>query len=76
MLHNLYKISEFLFVSVIFKYIILKWVAEQIIRFSKWMLVRTERETAIWTHYRSRALEQGHKSNSPIDCDEGKCIII
>jgi hypothetical protein len=76
MLHTLYKIVEFLFVSVIFKYIILKWVAEQIMRFFKWIFVRTERDIAIWKHYRSRALKEGHESKSPLGCGEDSCSVL
>jgi len=38
--------------------------------------VKTEREFAIWMHYKNKALNKGHNHKRIEDCDDGKCLII
>jgi hypothetical protein len=72
----IFNVIEFLVVTVFFKYILLRWVAEKLAKYFQQFFVRTERETAIWLHYRNRALGIGHQHKTPIRCSEGLCRIV
>lgn len=45
---------EFLVGTVVIKYIIVKWVAEQIKKLFVIIFVRSKREVAIWLHYENK----------------------
>ena len=53
-----------------------KYVFNPILKWLKSLLVRTERETAIWIHHKNRRDKTGHKHRSPIECEDGQCRII
>lgn len=69
----LYQIAEFLLVTVLFKYIILRWIAEKLGKFLKSQLVRTRVHVVYWIHYREKALGHGHQYASPEVCRDGVC---
>ncbi len=70
------SVGEFLLFTVVFKYIIVHWIAEQLVRIFKYFFVRSKREVAIWIHYRNQAMNKGHKHDTPIDCEDEWCRII
>lgn len=70
------KLGEFLFFTVIIKYIVLKWVAERLLTMFKRFFVTTERAAAIWMHYVNQALNKGHRHDTPIDCEDDRCRIV
>lgn len=45
---------EFLFVTVIFRYMVLPWCAKLCAAFIKRCLLKTEEELAIWLHFKNR----------------------
>lgn len=65
MLHSLFNLVssaiEFILFTVIVKYIIGKWIAEQILKLFKRYVLRTESDVAKWLHYRNKALHKGDK---------------
>ena len=67
---------EFLFVTIIFKVIIVRWLAEQLLKIFKKFFVKTNRDIAIWIHYYNRALNKGHQHKTPVICDEGGCSLV
>jgi hypothetical protein len=65
-------LAEWFIVAVVFKFIILKWVAEKTKALFMKLFVRTEHDMAIWLHYRNRAMNKGHQH--PLEkCDDGRC---
>lgn len=81
---NFTQLIEFILIYVIFRGIFSKWIAKKLViyifdpmgRFIKHSLIRTERDVAIWMHYKNKALHKGHNHHDPIKCRDGKCIII
>lgn len=69
------QLIEFVFITVIFKAIIVHALADYIMKHSKTWFQKSERRAAIWLHYQSRALELGHAHKSVLHCDEGKCAV-
>ena len=41
-------------------------------RIKKW-LIRNEKDLAIWLHYQNKAMNNGHRDKTPIECEQGKC---
>ncbi len=39
-------------------------------------LIRSQREAAIWLHYRNKAHDKGHQHKNPIICKDDKCRFI
>lgn len=63
---------EWFIVAVVFKFIILKWVAEKTKAIFKLLLIRTARDMAIWLHFMNKAMNKGHQHPQP-KCDDGQC---
>lgn len=64
------SIVDFIIVAVILKVIIAHWLAERILSFSKELFHSTDRNLAIWMHYK-----EGHLTSSVLRCVDGKCTI-
>lgn len=64
---------EFVVVTVIFKVIIVHWLADKLLALLKFILVRSERQAVIWVHYYDKALGRAHKYPSPMECQDGLC---
>jgi len=81
---NFTQFTEFIVIYVIFRGIFSKWLGAKLVdyvfnpfgRFLKKRLIKTERDVAIWMHYRNRALHKGHAHHDPITCRDGMCILI
>ena len=59
------------------------WLVEKIVAFGikitsrlERRLVKTERETLEWIHYRNRAAKLGHKQKTTHHCQDGDCKLI
>lgn len=70
------SLAEFFVFTILIKYVITKWIAQQFVSFFARLFVKTEREEAIWKHYQDKALRNGHKKKTPIKCDEGLCVLL
>lgn len=66
---------EWFIVVVVFKFIILKWVADQTKALFIKIFVRTEYDLAVYLHYRNKAMNKGHHHPIAV-CDDDKCIKI
>lgn len=51
-------------------------IAEKLTLVAERKLVKSEREAALWWHFRSRAAKQGHRPKDPIQCADDRCIEI
>lgn len=67
---------NFLFLTIIVKYIVVRWIAEQFVKVFGKLFVKSDREAAIWEHHRYRALQEGHAPKNPSSCIDGNCKII
>lgn len=76
MFEHIKMLVEFLVITVFLKYIVLRWVAEKLAKLFMHFFVRTEREAAIWLHYRNKAMHRGHQHHTPVECYEGRCRVI
>lgn len=72
LLGNAGSLAEWFIVAVVFKFIILKWVADKTKALFMLIFVRTERDMAVWLHYRNKAMNKGHQHRIA-NCDDGKC---
>lgn len=80
---NLSELIHYIIIYVIFRGIFSKWLAgkfvdvlfEPIVDFFKKRLIKTERDVAIWMHYKNKARHQGHNHN-PHECRDGRCILL
>lgn len=78
------QLIAWLIVGVIFRGVFSKWLGVQMTKrffapLFRWLqrkLIKTERDVAIFIHYRNRALNKGHDSHNPVLCKEGRCIIL
>lgn len=78
------EIIEFVFVFVIIRGVFSKWLGSKIVKYIfkplakiiKHRLIKSERDVAIWLHYRNKALKKGHHHDDPIACNDGKCILL
>lgn len=61
------------FITVVIKYIVVQWFADQLGHFMHWLLVKTERDIIIWTHYQKHVMRNGHKPKTPGACQDDKC---
>lgn len=68
-----WKTLELFIGTVIVKYIILHWVADQIQKWFKRIVIRTKQQAILWVHYREKAMGHGHKYKSPETCQDGVC---
>ena len=66
-------IFDFLIVTIIFKYIIVHWIAEKCMKAFKFMIVKTKSEAISWIHYSEGSSGNGHKSSTPYNCEDGYC---
>jgi hypothetical protein len=69
------NVVEFIVVGVILKIIVAHWIAERIQKYAISLFSRTERRSAIWNHYRSRAFGRGHESSDILECHEHTCSL-
>lgn len=46
---------------------------ELAVKYAKVVLVRSQREAALWVHYYNHSARSGHTDKSPIVCMQGKC---
>lgn len=60
------------FLTSLFK----RFLLEPIANWFKHHFIRTEREMAIWLHYKNKALNKGHHHHHLEDCNDGMCKII
>lgn len=67
---------DFVIFTVLVKYVIGRWLAEWFVKIFKKVFVKSQRETAIWLHYRNRALHKGHRHKTPLECEDGGCVLI
>lgn len=76
-------IVEFFVVWVIWRGIVVRWFSEIIRKHAmepsgKWLrkyVIRSQREMAIWLHYRNKALNKGHQCRL-MECDDEWCRLI
>lgn len=54
----IYKLGEFFIGTIVIKYIIVKWVAEQCKVLFKKLFLRTERDLALFIHYQNKARQR------------------
>lgn len=73
MWQTLADIGEFIIVGVVFKYIILKWFADLLVKYAKQWFHANERNFAIWEHYRMNAFGKGHDNENILECGQGRC---
>lgn len=67
------NIAEFIVSVIIVKGIIAHYLIDLINKgLHKWFGT-TERKTAIWLHYKHRALGEGHQNDNVVSCGEGNC---
>jgi hypothetical protein len=66
-------IIDFIVVTVLFKYIILHWLTDMIVRVFKFVVIRTKDEAITWYHYSEGARGHGHTAATPYLCDDGIC---
>lgn len=69
-------VFDFIVFTVIFKVIIVRWFADQLMKVFKKVFVRSKREIAIWNHYYNRASGNGHKKKHPSECTEEGCSLV
>lgn len=74
-MQTLSHVAEFLIFTVGVKAIIGHYLAERIVKYSKVWFATTERKTAIWLHYNSRAAGMGHENDNVITCGQDKCNV-
>lgn len=75
---------DYFIIFVLFRSVFSKWLAglvtDKLLKpVGKWIvkrLVRTERDLAIWLHYRNKAMRKGHVHDSPLECNDGRCLLI
>lgn len=67
------NIVEFVIVTVLFKVIVVHWIADRILALLKFMLVRSERQAVMWIHYYDKALGHAHQYPNPAECQDGLC---
>lgn len=61
MQHQLKSITDFLVTAVIIKYIVAHWIADRLISIFKKVFITSERDIAIWLHFKNKALNKSHK---------------
>jgi hypothetical protein len=66
---------NFIVYGVFIGYFARKFVAEWLLREGKKIITKTERNTAIWTHYQRQAIGKGHEPASVLDCSQEKCRV-
>jgi hypothetical protein len=69
------SIGDFLIFTVFIKFIIVHWIGERTYDFLKKLFTKTPRTNAIWTHYQSRALGEGHESDDVLACGQERCQV-
>lgn len=77
------KLIEFFFAYIIMRGIIApfitmlfkKYALHPLFNYFKKHFLRTEREVAIWLHYRNKAINKGH-NHDLMKCDDGQCTKI
>ena len=82
--HNFVELIDYIVIYVIFRGIFSKWLGNKLIdtvfaplgKFMKKRLIKTERDVAIWMHYKNKAMNKGHNHDDPFICDDGKCILL
>ena len=70
------QLVEFIFVTVIFKAIIVHALANYILKYGEKWFKMSERHMTIWAHYQAQAYGLNHSTKSVKHCSEGKCAII
>lgn len=68
-------IWEILVVTILFKLIILKSVADVIKNYLKGQFSQSERNHAILQHFLERAKGNGHKADSVLNCYQDNCRV-
>lgn len=64
---------EWFFVTIIIKYIVVRWIADIVLTNIKRVLIKTRTHAIYWFHYRERAAGHGHKYDTPELCQDGAC---
>ncbi len=75
MLDFLTNIFEFVVFTVVLKYIVGHWMANEIIKYSKKVFAQSDRHVAIMSHYQNHAQGLGHNSRSVTDCNQDRCTV-
>lgn len=78
------QILEFIIIYVIFRGIFSKWLGAYFVKYffdpiNRWIkrrLIKTERDVAIYIHYRNKAMHKGHQHKDPIICNDDRCILL
>lgn len=66
--------------GIFISYVVLRWAADatavQFGKAFKKVFIKTDRDMAIWLHYKKRTTGQGHKPKSPVVCQDENCSIV
>lgn len=65
---------NFFFIGVI-GYLLKKILADQLMKYGRQWIGKTDRNTAIWWHYQEQALGKGHDSDDVLDCEQERCRV-
>jgi hypothetical protein len=68
------ELSKYIFMPVIKK--LRKYFFTPVASSIRKHLIKTQKEAAIWLHYRNKAHGHGHQQKNPIICTDGKCRLI
>jgi hypothetical protein len=68
-------IWDILIVTIVFKLIILKGVANFLVRWFKNYVSRTDRRLAIAEHFRLQLAGHGHESKTVLTCGQDNCQV-
>ncbi len=69
------EVFDFFLYTIVLGIIGRKVLADWLINKGRRFMAKSERNSAIWTHYQSQARGQGHSSASVLDCGEGNCRV-
>lgn len=72
---NLKTVAEFFIFYVLVRGVIAYWLAKQVRKHGRRYLLRTQREIAIWLHFRNKQLNKGHQCKFD-ECEDELCKIV
>lgn len=68
------ELSKYVFTPLMKK--VRKYFLTPVYSWIKNRFIKTQREAAIWLHYRNKAHNKGHQHKNPIICEDDRCRII
>lgn len=68
------ELSKYVFKPIIKR--LKQYFLSPLYRWFKNHLIRTQREAAIWLHYKNKAKRQGHQHKNPMTCNDDRCKLI